>query len=196
MRHRCCPTASFAVALMTFGAWVVPQTGVGQEHQGEPVSHEEGEAGHHANHMAVFVGATTENVEDGTSSSFSLGLDYERRLSTWIGLAIGGELVFEGDEREGLLGVLLNFHATRGLILGFGPGVEFAKERPEEHEGDASAGSAEESSESETEAVFRAGGLYEFEVGRRYTVAPTFYVDMISGKRPVYVWGLSVGLGF
>jgi hypothetical protein len=114
---------------MTFGAWVVPQTGVGQEHQGEAAAHEEAEAGHHANHIALFTGATTENVEGGTSSSFSLGLDYERRLSTLIGLGIGGEVVFEGDEREGLLGVLLNFHATRGLILGFGPGVEFAKER-------------------------------------------------------------------
>ena len=91
-------------------------------------------------------------------------------------------MVFEGEEREALVGLFVNIHATRGLVLSAGPGVEFSKEH--HAEGDVEAESAEASSESSTHAALRAGGLYEFELGRRATIAPAVYVDMISGKKP------------
>jgi hypothetical protein len=197
MKHRCHHTRVLAVGLVVCGivGWG-PDPGAAQEHQAETESHEEEDSGHHANHIALFTGATSENADGGVTTSVSLGLDYERRVSPLIGLVVGGEAVFGGHEREALLGVLVNFHVARGLILGLGPGVEFSKERSEAHEEGPSAAGNEEGGESGTEVALRMGGLYEFDLGRRGTIAPTLYVDMISGKMPVWVGGVSVGVGF
>ena len=145
----------------------------------------------HKNHLSVFVGGTTESSEDISSTAFSLGLDYERRITRLIGFEAGGEAVFGGEEREALVGLLLTLHPVSGLILGAGPGLEFAKE----HSG-TGAESEGEGSGTEAHLALRVGILYGFEVGHRYSIIPSFYTDFIEGKEATFVWGLAFGVGF
>jgi hypothetical protein len=175
--------------LVTAGLLSWPSLSVAQEH------HAEGESGgeeFHKNHLSLFTGGTTESSDGETSTSFSLGLDYERRISRLVGLAGGGELVFGGEEREALVGLYLLLHATEGLVLAAGPGLEFAKEG--HAEGDVEA--EQEESGTTTHAGLRIGIVYKFEIGHRYSIAPSFYTDFIEGKQPTFVWGLAFGLGF
>ena len=173
-------------ALMTLAALPLH----GQEHEGaaEGAEHE-----FHKNHVSVMLGGTTEASEGERSTAFSVGLDYERRFSRVIGLSIGAEAVFDPTEREALAGLSLDVHATRGLVLQVGPGVEIAKELGGEEVGAESEG---EGSSTHAAAALRVGGLYQFRAGSKVTIAPAFYVDMVDGRKPVYVWGLSTGLGF
>ena len=177
------------LVLITACSLLWPNLSIAQEH------HSEGEGAEeefHKNHLSLFTGGTTESSGGETSTSFSLGLDYERRLSRLVGLGIGGEYVFGADERETLLGLLLNLHAIGGLVLAAGPGLEFAKEG--HAEGDVEA--EQEESGTSTHAGLRVGIVYEFEVGQRYSIAPSIYTDFIDGKEPTFVWGLAFGVGF
>ena len=178
-------------SLLLATAWTLmyPSPYLAQEHHSEGESAEEA---FHKNHLSLFTGGTTESSDGETSTSFSLGLDYERRLSRLVGLGLGGEFVFGGDKRDALLGLLLNLHPAGGLVLAAGPGLEFAKERHAEGEVEAQ----QEESGTETHAGLRIGILYEFEVGHRYSIAPSFYTDFIEGKEPTFVWGLAFGVGF
>jgi hypothetical protein len=168
---------------------VSPGASLGQEHDAEGA---EAEEAFHKNHLSLFTGGTTESRDGSTSTYFSLGLDYERRISELIGLGVSGEFVFGGEEREALAGLLFNLHPAGGLVLAAGPGLEFAKERHAEGEVEAQ----QEESGTETHFGFRVGVLYEFEVGQRYSIAPSIYTDFIEGKEPTFVWGLAFGVGF
>ena len=179
----------FGVVLATAWTLTFPSPSLAQEHHAEGEGAEEA---FHKNHLSLFTGGTTESSDGETSTSFSLGLDYERRLSRLVGLAGGGELVFGGDEREALVGLYLLLHATERLVLAAGPGLEFAKEG---HAGGEVEARQEESG-TETHAGLRVGILYEFEVGHRYTIAPSVYTDFIEGKQPTFIWGLAFGVGF
>lgn len=161
-----------------------PGASLGQEQHSETESAEEA---FHKNHLSLFTGGTTESSDGSASTAFSLGLDYERRVSRLIGLGIGGEFVFGGEEREALVGLLLNLHPAGGLVLAAGPGLEFPKEGHAE---------GEDESGTETHAGLRIGVVYEFEVGHRYSIAPSIYTDFIEGKEPTFVWGLAFGVGF
>lgn len=166
-----------------------PTVSVAQEHGAEG---EEAEEAFHKNHLSLFTGGTTESSDGETSTSFSLGLDYERRVSRLIGLGLGGELVFGGDDREALAGLYFILHPAGGLVLAAGPGLELAKEGHAEGEVEAQ----QEESGTETHAGLRVGIVYEFEVGHRYSIAPSIYTDFIEGKEPTFVWGLAFGVGF
>lgn len=173
------------LTLLACSTVALPAPAFGQEHQAEE--------GVHPNHLSLFTGGTTESSDGETSTAFSLGLDYERRISRLVGLGIGGEFVFGGDEREALLGLLLNLHVAGGFILAAGPGLEFAQHLDEHGDEGHAEG---EGSETETHPGLRVGLLYEFEVGHRYSIAPSFYTDFIEGKEPTFVWGLAFGVGF
>ena len=159
------------------------------------------EAELHQNHFSVFLGGTTESEEDETTTSFSIGVDYERRLSRLLGIGFGAEYVFVDVGRESLAGLLGFFHVTEGIVLLGGPGLEFVQEPLHEVEPEGEAGKISEPSEDveterETNLAFRVGALYEFEVGHKYTIAPSLFVDFIENKDPAIVWGLSFGIGF
>lgn len=179
----------YGVVLATAWALLCPSPYLAQEHHAEG---EDAEEAFHKNHLSLFTGGTTESSNGETSTSFSLGLDYERRVSRLIGLGLGGEFVFGGDEREALAGLYFILHPAGGLVLAAGPGVEFAKEGHTEGEVEAQ----QEESGTETHAGLRIGILYEFEVGHRYSIAPSIYTDFIEGKEPTFVWGLAFGVGF
>lgn len=182
------PSIVTAVVL-AFASLTWPQPAFGQEAHGEDEAAEEE---FHKNHLSVFVGGTTESSEGTSSTAFSLGLDYERRITRLIGIEAGGEAVFGGDDREALVGLLFNLHPVSGLILAAGPGLEFAKES---HSG-TGAESEGEASGTETHFALRVGILYGFEVGHRYSIIPSFYTDFIEGKEATFVWGLAFGVGF
>jgi hypothetical protein len=184
---------SLRLALLTavVAGTAFPALSVAQE-QGAEAEGATAEETFHRNHLSLFTGGTTESSDGETGTSFSLGLDYERRLNELIGLGLGGEFVFGGDEREALAGLYFMLHPAGGLVLAAGPGVEFAKKGHAEGEVEAQ----QEESGTETHAGLRVGVLYEFEVGHRYSIAPSVYTDFIEGKQPTFVWGLALGVGF
>lgn len=165
--------------------------------EGEANAEEE----YHANHIALFLGSstTTEEVPEGSSAtSFTLGADYERRLSGLIGLGLLVDFAIGDFERTALLGVPLFVHPVGGLRLVAAPAVEFASEAESESPDMNGEAAQEESSERESETgfAFRLGVGYEFELGERWSLAPEFNTDFISGKSATLVYGLSLGLGF
>jgi len=180
--------AGRAVLLALAAAFVaglsLPRASLGQEHaEGVRGEHEEHE--YHKNAVFLFLGGTTESISDDPTTRFSLGLEYERRLSRAVGVSAGGEVVLGGEGREVLAGLLLILHPVGRFALAAGPGMEIGKEHHGEGEGD-----------TEVRAALRVGVLYDFEVGRRYAIAPAVYVDFIDGKDPALVWGANLGIGF
>ena len=130
-----------------------------QEADPAPHGPDEHQAEHHANHVALFAGASTltgETPEGGSGTAFTLGLDYERRLSRWFGLGLLTDFVLGGTGRAALLGVPLLVHPVGGLGLTLAPGVEFEKEEAEELE--ARSSGAEEAHTS-THFAFRLGAI-------------------------------------
>jgi hypothetical protein len=182
-------TKRLALGIAIVAATTFPAVSLAQEHDAEGA---EATEEFHKNHLSLFTGGTTESSDGKTGTSFSLGLDYERRLSRLVGLAGGGELVFGGEEREALVGLYFLLHVTEGLVLAAGPGLEFAKEGHTE----ADVEGEQEESGTSTQAGLRVGIVYEFEVGHRYSIAPSIYTDFIDGKEPTFVWGLAFGVGF
>ena len=74
----------------------------GHEEQGH-------EGGHHRNHVALFLGITHEGEENG----FTVGIDYERRITARIGVGA----IFDyasGDFRTTVLGAAA-FYRARGM---------------------------------------------------------------------------------
>ena len=154
------------------------------------VSAQEAEAAdrEHSNHVAVFVGATTPTAAKG-ETSFTLGIDYERRLTDLIGVIGLGDFTFGDHERTALIGGQVAFHFS-GLRLAVGPGFEVVEEVHDAHTPAGEGGSTHGA-----EFVMRASVLYEFDVGQ-WAIGPTLSVDAIGETKTSIVYGLSVGRGF
>jgi hypothetical protein len=148
-----------AVARAEGGASAAEEAQEGEEH------------GEHRHHLSLLLGATSYLEENETS--FTLGVDYERRLSPRWGAGLFGEVVF-ADETETLLGVSGIYHATRQLELVAGVGLEFA--------------------DGESELLLRLGAVYLWEK-RGYSLGPFLFWDTVSGDSSL-VYGVSVGKGF
>jgi len=152
---------------------------------------EEEEHGHkgkghtHRHHVALFLGGAhgeteIEQGEHGESNhstksadAFTVGLDYEYRLSSVFG--IGGLVEYAGGDLEatGVLGALF-IHPVGGLKFILAPGVE--------HEG------------GHNKFLFRTGVYYDFFFGK-FSVSPNFNVDFVDGDENL-VYGVSFGYGF
>lgn len=149
-----------------------------------PTAHEAHES--HPNHLALFLGASTPTKE-GSATSFTIGADYERRLSeTW---GVGGIVDFAiGDfKRTALLGGSLFVHPLGNLRLLAAPGVEFVeKERK---------GTPGESTIHEAHFAFRLGVAYEFHIDR-FSIVPVFNADLIGETKTTLVYGVAFGVGF
>jgi len=131
----------------------------------------------HKNHIALFLGSTQAELEHGEREDpqFTLGLDYERRLTRVVG--VGGliDVVVEGH-RDLILGATLFLHAGRLKFL-IAPGVELVGDK------------------GDWEFVTRFGVLYEFEVSSALTLAPVVQYD-VTEERSTWVVGLGIGKGF
>jgi len=150
----------------------------GEEHDGMEGEHEEGhgEEHEHKNHIALFIGSTQAEDEHGERDDpqFTLGLDYERRLTRIFGLGALLDVVVEGH-REAIVGVAGVFHAGRAEFV-----VAPAGERVRDT--------------GDWEAVVRLGFLFEFEAGR-VALKPSLYYDETE-EGGTLVLGLTISKGF
>ena len=129
----------------------------------------------HPHHISLLVAGTDDDEE----TAFTLGVDYEYRVSEFLGLGAVLEYATEDIDATTAL-VVADLHIWRGLAIQTGPGVE----RIDGDDGNS----------DETEAIYRIGALYELEVGR-YTVSPQIHYDFSSGEDAV-VFGLAFGFSF
>ncbi len=151
------------------------------------------ETGHghwHKHHAGLFVGGSSIKSETG----FTLGGDYEYRLSKYIG--VGGQVEHGfGDLKETVAAFPLFFHPGAGLRLGTGPGFEkFSGELPTstsvEGNGEDAGGG-----DKDFHFLWRIQVLYDFPLDERFTVTPSFAIDFQSGRQ-VFVYGITLGFGF
>jgi hypothetical protein len=122
------------------------------------------------NAVNLFVG----NTQNGSLSGASIGLGYERRLTSLIG--VGGFLEHAaGDFDTTSVGATLSLHPHAGWAFKLSPGVEFDG--------------------SERNLMFRIGVGYEFEVVPSWAIVPEFNVDFVDGEREL-VYGVSAQYEF
>ncbi len=144
----------------------------------------------HLNHLGLLFAGTT-GLEEGGETYFTLGVDYERRLSEVWGVGVVGELIF-AHKTEYLFVFPAYFHVTEKLWFQAALGFEVAYHHHEE-ENEGNHGEETHTSK-ETEFLLRIGVGYEFEV-EGITITPAIALDVYSGHRSL-VWGLSIGKGF
>lgn len=125
--------------------------------------------GHH--HLSVLVGVT--DIE-GEGTNDTLGIDYEYRVSDFLGIGIVAEYAFEELDAWTVLAVT-DLHVVEGLVIQVGPGVEHTSKHDL--------------------FVYRLGALYEFEFGR-WTVSPQAHFDYHDGGENAVVLGLAFGVNF
>jgi len=124
----------------------------------------------HRHSVAFFMG----NTHDGSEDGFSVGLDYEYRLSETNG--IGGLIEYASGELDSwVVAAPLFIYPYKGLRLVVALGFEYGH--------------------SETEFLVRTGIAYEFEMGERWTITPKFNVDFVDSEEK-YVYGVAFGYGF
>lgn len=163
--------------------------------------HKDEHHAHHANHGALFLGATS------TSEGLfpSLGLEYERRLEARSGLfGVTAFAEFTATAAPfALLGAGLLVHPVGGLRVMAIAGAEIslsseaaAAETPEtEEETSHRMGALAESSEAGSAApLARLGVAYDFHVGK-FAFSPSVFVDY-AHEHFTPVAGLALGVGF
>ncbi|MEO0690878.1 MAG: hypothetical protein AAFY51_11340 [Pseudomonadota bacterium] len=123
-------------------------------------------------HLSVISGLTY--VDEADETAYTLGIDYEYRVSDLLGVGFVAERAFGNVEATTLLAVA-DFHLTEGLAMQVGPGIEFA--------------------EGEEFAVGRFGVLYEFELGGGFTISPQAHYDL-SELEDAFVFVVGVGRAF
>jgi hypothetical protein len=124
------------------------------------------------NSIALFMGAT---IEDEVTS-FTLGLDYERRLSRQFGVGLILDSAF-GAGRSFIAAAGFFWHPLRSVRLDVAPGLEVSGE------------------EDDSFFVLRLGADYDFEVSERWSVAPNVNLDFVDG-RTVWVLGAELAYAF
>lgn len=137
--------------------------------------HDEPHWKEHPHHLSVFPSAT--RVLDKDEHAFTIGVDYEYRVSELLGLGMIAEYAAEPIDSTTLLAVA-DIHIWEGFAVQTGPGVVL------EHE------------HEESLFVYRWGALYEFELPGGFTISPQIHYDAISGAEDELVYGLAVGRSF
>ena len=151
---------------LLFSAIIVPNSVIAEEATQSDHSNEL----EHDHNLAFFMG----NTHDGSEDGFSVGMGYEYRLSETNG--IGGLVEYASGELDSwVVAVPLLIHPYKGLRFLVALGFEY------EH--------------SEAEFLVRAGIAYEFEMGKKWTIAPAFNVDFVDSDEK-YIYGLEFGYKF
>jgi hypothetical protein len=129
------------------------------------------EQDHHSpHHVSVLIGGTH---FQGGDSEFTLGFDYEYRVSSLLGIGAVAEHAFGSLDTWTYLAVA-DIHFEH-LIVQVGPGVE--------------------QSPKHDLFTFRLGALYEFEFDG-FTVSPQVHYDYHDGSSNAVIYGLAFGLSF
>ena len=117
--------------------------------------------------LALFTGVT----DDRGDNAFTLGLDYEYRVSEIFG--VGGLVdLAGGGVRSFVVGAPVYLHPFSGLLLVAAPGIE--------HQDDGS-----------NEFLFRLGVGWEFELSERFVLTPIVNVDFVDGEE-IWVYGVAL----
>ncbi len=135
-------------------------------------------------HIAIYNGLTTSITNELTG--YTLGLDYEYRISQLLGVGVFGEYIFV-ESKEIVAGISVFVHPYKGLKIFAAPIIGFSEE---EHEEDGGEGHV---TEKETNIYFRTGLGYDFHIGK-LSVGPSVNFDF--GETKVIGYGLSIGFGF
>ncbi len=148
-------------------------------------AHENAEHDFHPNEAGLFIGATNPYDEEaGGETSFTVGFDYERRITSVAGVMGLVDLCFGDGSRSSLMAAAFAWRPVEGLRLGAGPGAEVDEET--EESGDK---------EYSLHFVVVARALYEFPVGK-FSLSPTLGFDFLGETETNISYGLSVGYGF
>ena len=154
--------------------------------QGQPHDQETGSQGahFHSNHVAGFIGATSE-LRGSKKTHFTLGTDYVRRFGSSGQFGVGGfaEVIFH-DPTEWLFGASGYFFPTQALWVQAASGVEFYQEG---HAGD-------EHTEAKASFLLRFGAGYGIELPG-FTLTPVALLDLVRDTEAL-VWGVGIGKGF
>ncbi len=141
---------------------------------------------HHKHHLAIFNGATTNF--DHESTGYSLGVDYEYRISDLIGTGLIAEYVFTG-EGEAIVGIPLFLHPVGNLKALVAPIAINA----EKHEHNDGHGHDHHETEKEWHFGARIGLAYDFHLGK-LSIGPSVSTDIANTTALVY--GIAIGIGF
>ena len=152
----------------------------------------------HRNELALILAATYEEGEHDEEGEtyFTVGGEYERRLTRAIG--IGGEFEYVADADAWIFVAPISFRPVSGLRLFGGPGFErkaVGAEHGEHHEGDLDEGEGPR----ENLFLWRVGAGYGLEFAERYSFGPTVSFDFIreSGRWVnAIVYGIAFGIAF
>jgi len=161
--------SSYRKAVLAMLLFLVSSIGQAAE---ESSHSEHGEAEHHKNRVAGFIGITG---EDRRERALTLGVDYSRMLGRSFGIGIGIERAF-GDLDFTVLTIPVAYHFNNGWKVFVAPGVENADHN------------------DENEFLVRAGIEYAFEMDG-YEIAPVFMLDFIDGD-VVVIGGMALAWGF
>lgn len=123
---------------------------------------------YHPNFLGVFLGVTDEGREE----AFTMGVEYERRLTKSFGVGVFAEHLF-GDADFWVYGIPFAYHTGQWKIYA-GPGIEDGKHG--------------------TEYYTRIGGEYAFEAGG-LEISPQVRLDLVDGN-DVWVLGFVIGKGY
>ncbi|MFC2164527.1 hypothetical protein ACFLT2_05965 [Acidobacteriota bacterium] len=147
----------------------------------------------HRHHLGVTLAATS-HLEKGGSTYFTLGAEYEYRLSPLFGIGLIGELIF-GKETEYLFALPFFIHVTESLWFRIAPGLEVAHHSEEsgDSHGEENHGNGEHSSQK-AKFLTRIGAGYNFNAGG-FIITPTIDLDFLRSQTSL-VWGITIGRGF
>ena len=123
------------------------------------------------NIVGVFGGYTTDRGEGGAT----LGLEYERRINSWLGVGCFGEVI-AGDHTASAFGAGVYLRPTAKAAFVVMPGVEF--ERGES-----------------AQFMTRVGVIYDVWKSGRTILVPAVYVDLFR-DRAAFIVGLSLAWEF
>jgi opacity protein-like surface antigen len=166
--------------------------------QASPPGHEADHGEHfHRNELALIVAATYEEGEheEEGETFFTVGGEYERRLTRALG--VGVEFEYVADAEAWLLLAPITLHPAGGLKLFGGLGLERKVVHESEH--GEHHGDARDERDRETLFLWRIGAGYGFEFAERYSLGPTVSFDFIreSGSWVnAVVYGVTFGIGF
>ena len=104
-----------------------------------------------------------------------MGIDYEYRVSDFLGVGAIAEHVFSPFKATTLIAAA-DLHLWRGLALQTGPGAVVA--------------------DDEAFFIYRFGFLYEFELGHGFTISPQLHYDIGDGEADEIIYGFAFGRAF
>jgi hypothetical protein len=173
------------VALLLFGLmWLIVPPASAKVAENEPVGSEvergesrEAEVWEEKCHHLAFLALGTHEYE-GNVTAATLGVDYEYRFSRLLGAGFVAEHALKDINATTILAVA-DLHIWRAFVIQAGPGVAIVSEHEEP---------------TRTEFAFRAGVIYEIEIGR-LTITPQIHYDYTTGKDGI-VFGSGIGWRF